>query len=301
MGAGPLLLAALHTPLHAGDIAGRKTGHSGSPRTSEPIVIRGQSDVVIRNVRITNPNGPCILVEDSANVRIHNVRLGPCRSEAIRAKRVDGLRVSRSTLRDAYRGVYALNSRRVQITRNDFLDFHRNIAQFDKVEGANSYIMWNYGDTGIGNARTEDLVNLYKSNGTSGSPIRVSHNHFRGGGRSRSGSGIMLGDNGGSHQLAYGNTLVEPGQVGIGVASGSHIRVARNRIYQPKRSWSNVALYVWNQSSTPCNNVRVDRNEVTWRNASGQRNGWWGGGGCGDVRESGNDFDAGLTRSIFGN
>lgn len=297
-----LFLATLHAPLQAGEIDGRQTGHAGSPRASAPLVIRGQTDVSIRSKRISNPDGPCIVIEDSVNVRLHNLQIGPCRSEGIRAKRVDGLSVTRSTITDTYKGIYALSSSRVRIVHNDFLGTHRNLVQFDKVNGPDSAIIRNLALSTPGNGRTEDLVNLYRSSGVSGSPIKVYYNHFRGGGRSRSGSGIMLGDNGGSHQIAYGNTLVDPGQVGIGVASGTNIRVARNRLFQGARVWSNVALYAWNQQpGSACGNVRVDRNEVTWKKADGQRYAWWSGGGCGDVRLIANDFDAGLTSAIFGN
>ena len=162
--------------------------------------------------------------------------------------------------------------------------------------------MRNVGDVPLGNAVTEDLISLYRSTGTPKSPIKVLRNRLRGGGRSPSGSGILLGDNGGSHQVAACNTLVEPGQVGIGVASGTNIDVLRNRLFHGPRPWSNLALYVWNQTpAAPCRNVRVEGNDVSWRNAEGESYGWWNGGGCGAVDRSGNDFDAGLTGAIFGN
>lgn len=297
-----LFLTTLHAPLQAGEIDGHQTGHAGSAGVSAPLVIRGQTDVSISSKRISNPDGPCILIEDSVDVRLHNLQIGPCGSEGIRAKRVDGLSVTRSTITDTYKGIYALSSSRVTIAHNDFLGTHRNLVQFDKVHGPDSAIIRNSAVSSPGNERAEDLVNLYRSSGVPDSPIMVYYNHFKGGGRSRSGSGIMLGDNGGSHQIAYGNTLVDPGQVGIGVASGTDIQVTRNRLVQEAQAWSNVALYAWNQQpGSPCDNVRIDRNQVSWKKADGRRYAWWNGGGCGDVRLNANDFDAGLTSAIFGN
>ena len=297
------LLASLLLPAaaHAADLADGGTGHAGRLTASGPVVVRGQSDVVIRDVRISNPSGPCILIEDSADVRVHNTRLGPCGAEAIRAKRADGLVVTRNTIGRSAKGVYALSSRRVRVVANEFVGVTRNLVQFDKVSGPDNYIVRNVGDLPPGNAVTEDLISLYLSDGTAKSPIKVLRNRLRGGGESASGSGILLGDNGGSHQVAACNTLVDPGQVGIGVASGTNIEVLRNRLFQSARPWSNAALYVWNQApGEDCRNVRVVGNEVTWRKADGQPYPWWNGGGCSAVRREANDFDAGLTAGVFG-
>jgi hypothetical protein len=105
----------------------------------------------------------------------------------------------------------------------------------------------------------------------------------------------MLGDGGGSHQLAQGNRLVNPGQVGIGVAAGSEIRVLDNLIYaSDELSWSNVGMYVWNQYES-CGYVEVSGNQVNWTAG----NAFWNGGGC-DLDEHGNNWDANVGPSIWG-
>lgn len=46
---------------------------------SPPIVISGKTNVTISNVKITNPSGPCILIENnSSQITITNSVLGPC-------------------------------------------------------------------------------------------------------------------------------------------------------------------------------------------------------------------------------
>jgi hypothetical protein len=108
----------------------------------------------------------------------------------------------------------------------------------------------------------------------------------------------MLGDGGGSHQLAQGNRLVNPGQVGIGVAAGSEIRVLDNLIYASGEPWSNVGMYVWNQYES-CGYVEVSGNQVNWTAGNGQPNSFWNGGGC-DLDEHGNNWDANVGPSIWG-
>ena len=113
---------------------------------------------------------------------------------------------------------------------------------------------------------------------------------MRNGGPSDSGSGIMLGDGGGSYQFVEGNVLVDPGQVGIGVASGTNMTVRWESGSIRRRFRGRiVGMYVWNQYDAACGNVEVSGNQVNWTNAGGSSNGWWGGGGCGEVNNYGND------------
>ena len=150
----------------------------------------------------------------------------------------------------------------------------------------------NRGQNELGGSNAEDLISVYSSNGTSSSPIRIMDNHLRSGGPSDSGSGIMLGDGGGANVIVQGNVLVNPGQVGIGVASGQHITVRNNIIYSESLPWSNTGLYVWNQYDSSCNDITVSGNQVNWTAAGGYQNAWWSGGGCSNVTVSGNNWDA---------
>lgn len=83
--------------------------------------------------------------------------------------------------------------------------------------------------------------------------------------------------------MIRGNTLADTGQVGIGVAGGSHIRVLGNVITSGAHPWSNVGLYVWNQGGTACSNIEVRDNRVTWRRADGRYNPTWVAGSCGPI------------------
>lgn len=71
---------------------------------------------------------------------------------------------------------------------------------------------------GIG-GDTEDIISIYNSGATNAiHPLVIENNAVEGATRSSgSGSGLMLGDEGGSHASARHNTLISPGQVEIGV------------------------------------------------------------------------------------
>jgi nitrous oxidase accessory protein NosD len=205
---------------------------------------------------------------------------------------VDGAVVEGNYITGTSNGVLVHRSDSVRVDSNAFVDAGRNFVQFDKVNGAGSSISGNRGQNELGGTNAEDLISLYLSNGTASSPIMVVGNHLRNGGPSDSGSGIMLGDGGGSYQFVEGNVLVEPGQVGIGVASGTNMTVRGNVVYSSALPWSNTGIYVWNQYPSACGNVEVSGNRVNWTNAEGRSNSWWEGGGCGEVNNYGNDWNA---------
>jgi hypothetical protein len=173
----------------------------------------------------------------------------------------------------------------LQVVENTALNSGRNFFQCDKCNGRGIRVNRNSMEQTrqFGVVALEDWINIYQSNGEQGSPIQVNHNRAKGYGDSDSGSFLILGDAGGSHQEAVGNIGVNPGQVGIGVASGVNIRVAGNKMYSIQWENSNVAFYSANFYSTECNahQFEADTNSANWRNSRGQHNRSWADGRCG--------------------
>jgi parallel beta-helix repeat protein len=264
---------------------------------SGPIDISGQSNVVIENLHISNPGGTCVTVTNGSNVTIRNSTIGPCGDDAVYLSDVANASVSGNYITDTNNGVLIHRSDSVRVDSNTFINAGRNFVQFDKVNGSGSSISGNRGQNELGGSNAEDLISVYWSNGTSSSPIRVVGNHLRNGGPSGSGSGIMLGDGNGTHQVVEDNVLVNPGQVGIGVASGNDIVVRNNKIYSEALSWSNVGLYVWDQYGG-CGSVEIAGNQVNWTAAGGYSNGFFNGGGC-DASVHDNDWNANIGPGIF--
>ena len=247
---------------------------------SGPIRISGRHNVTISGKQFTNLGSGtvAIVISNSSNITI--------------------LANDFSNVTGA---IYAVNSTNVKVMWNRF----RNIGNGTIGSGHSNYIQFNntWGgyighNKGIG-GDTEDLISIYKSGGSAASPLRIEYNQFEGTNwSSGSGSGLMLGDAGGRYITAAYNVFVSPGQVGIGVPGGSHIRILKNTIYGARRSQSNVGLYVWNQSGSTCSAIEVSGNKVRWYNASGTLNGAWNGGGCGTVSGwSANSWTASLSVS----
>lgn len=285
---------------------------------SDAIVLRNRSNVEIKALRIRGDVS--ITLENCQNITVVS-----CDLRSIRAAGCTGLRIYNNHLSDSTNngvhldgcedvvvqgnriesvasGVYAHRSTKVQVVGNLCIDvqgpFPRGqLAQFDQVTGPDNLIMGNVGVNHHGRSRAEDMINLFRSEGTARSPIRVEHNHLSGdpdrGSEdfSKSGSGIILGDGGGRYQLCVNNTLVSPGQVGIGVASGGDIWVSSNTVVGEISNVANVGIYTWNQyPDTEAGAVTVTRNRVEWTNADRRSNPYWNGGGFTRVTRSDNVF-----------
>lgn len=220
---------------------------------------------------------------NSTNVVIRDSIVGPCAGTGVRVRGSSGVKIEGSEFRDTDGGIYALASESVSVSDNTFRGTGRNPIQFDKVRGSGNAVVSNIIQNEPGNPLTEDSINIYMSGGTPESPLVVANNLIRGGGSSSSGSGIMVGDNGGSFTEVVENLLIEPGQVGIGVAGGHDITVRDNVVYSAARQWTNVGIYVWDQYDSDCSGIEVRGNLVEFYSSSGDPNRYFDGGNCGPI------------------
>ncbi len=257
-------------------------------KISEPLTIIGKSNVVIGGLRITSTNNCGIIIKNSKNVRIENCWIGPCAGEAIVIEGCVGVTITSNRIERVRSGVYALDSQKIVVTHNRCRDVQGpmprgQFVQFDKVSGAGNVISFNLAQNRFGQSHPEDVISLFKSSGTSNSPIAVIGNKIRGGGPSASGGGIMTGDGGGAWILVKDNVLVDPGQYGISISGGEHIQVIGNKIFGKQQPFTNVGLFVWKQSEAPCGNHVVKNNQVRWLNREGKENPCWNANNCGEI------------------
>lgn len=208
--------------------------------------------------------------------------------EAIHLERCNNVTIRANDFARVAQAITVLDSTNVRIEWNRYQDIlgpharvgknRANFVQLVRVKGG--AIADNKGKGGD----TEDIVSMYESGGSASSPFIIERNHFEGTNwTSTSGSGIALGDGTSSYSIVRNNILLNVGQVGAFIAGGTDHKIIDNVIYGEKRTLSNVGLYVWNQSSTPCAGHEVSRNRVSWRRADGASNPSWNAGNCGTV------------------
>jgi len=281
---GTLFLLVVMVPVSALS----RDSASADPKKSEPLVIDRKADLTISGLEIANPKGNGITIRNSKRIRIQDCKIGPCKGEAVNIYACEGVTVTENRFEAVSTGVYALNSRHIEVIRNRCRNVHGpfprgQLAQFDKVTGGENRINHNLALNILGKSNPEDVINIYKSSGTPDDPIQVIGNEIRGGGPSGSGGGIMTGDSGGAYIVVKDNILVDPGQYGIAIAGGHHIQILDNKIFGKRQPFTNVGIYVWNQSKAPSHDHTVKGNRVRWFNKGGIENTCWDAKNCGTV------------------
>ena len=160
-----------------------------SATIQSPQQFNNTTSQTISGLRITNSNGSCITITNSSNIIIENCIFSSYNSEAIIIENSSNITIRNCIFKDIGNGIYALNSTGVKISYNQFLNLRKfgargQFVQFNNVFGIGNEILYNVGENIIGNSSSEDLVNIYKSNGTAANPILIKGNRFRGGGPS---------------------------------------------------------------------------------------------------------------------
>lgn len=214
---------------------------------------------------------------------------------AVRLQKSQRIEIKKSRFENVTSAIRLVNSEGpIRINENSALNPGRNFFQCDKCYGPGIEITNNILEhyAPYGTDLLEDFINIFSSGGTEQSPIRVNHNRAKsnGEGVSVSGSFIILGDFGGEHQEAVNNLGINPGQVGIGVASGHHILVSHNSMYSDLiEGLSNTAYYSWRtpDHAPDCSHHTFTNNRANWTCGRqgvcryGQLNRAWSPGNCG--------------------
>jgi hypothetical protein len=260
-------------------------------KTVSPYVIDGKSNMTISNIKITSTDQNCLTINNCNNIVIQYSEFGDSKKIGINIFNCKNITINDCFFYYVGTGVYVQKSSGIKITNSKFLNmqgpFPRGqYVQFNQVSGAGNSISNNVGESVVHANNAEDLINIFQSNGTPGSPIIVSHNEFNGSGDSHSGGGIALGDKGGSYIVAENNILVNPGQYGMAIAGGSHISMLNNVVYGKQQDFTNIGMFAWNQEGNgkTSDSIEISGNRVNYTNKSGGRNDFWHHKNAGDIK-----------------
>lgn len=267
---------------------GQGARYTGSYSKSSAIQHVGKSNFVIEGLEFTNSDNKYLIVLYSCeNVIIRNNKFTSAPTKlAIYLDNCKNVTIIDNTFENIQSGLVAHNSEGIKFEYNDVTNVVGplkgggpigNMAIFDKVRGSGNSISYNVSENFPGESSPEDLINLNQSHGTAQSPIMVKGNWIRGGGPSSSGGGIILGDVGGSYQIAEDNIVVDAGQYGISIAGGHNMTLRNNKIFGSRKPYTNVGLYAvnWSESLGKSHNITISNNEINYVNREGKLNNWW--------------------------
>jgi hypothetical protein len=249
---------------------------------TKKIRLVGAHDIIITGENIIGGSAPCIELYECYNITIVHNKLSASSQTGISLFNCYNINIQHNHINNVSTAVYAENIHqgRIVVNNNQFLNMQGpyprgQCVQFNNVNGPGNEICYNKCENIGGRSNPEDAINLYKSNGMPGSPIIIKGNWIRGGGPSKSGGGIMLGDSGGSYQIALNNILVDPGQYGIAISGGDRNAIIANSIYGRAQRFTNVGLYVAGYNGAICTNSTVKLNRVNYFNNSQKANHSW--------------------------
>lgn len=278
---------------------------SSSTSAGGAVSYTGRSNFTISNLTISGGNVPCIKLTNCNNVYITACNLKNSTDVGIELDNCTNVTIEKNNLSNVAAGVVANNcAGGINVYTNQMENMQGQVhsgafVQFTSVSGSNNNISFNKMQNVLGQSNPQRAIDIVSSNGTASSPIIIDQNQIRGGGPNSSGGGIMLGDGGGSYQIARNNVLADPGQFGMAISGGSGISLTNNTIYARQQSFTNVGLYVWSQASR-ISNCTVSGNQVNFANSSGYVNGSWL--ASGEATPSGwntNNWNANISESVL--
>ncbi|MDO3624730.1 right-handed parallel beta-helix repeat-containing protein [Mucilaginibacter sp. BT774] len=254
-------------------------------KVNNPVVISGQNNITIKGYLIVGGASNCIYLRDCSNVHITKCKLLDSKKVGILLENCKNVLIDSCYITNVQTGVNAKNSVTVKVNYNYFRNMNGPFpagcaVQFNNVSAPASQINYNKVENIAGQAQhPQDLLSVYKSNGMPGDSIQVIGNWIRGGqviNDSGGAAGIVLGDVGGSYQVARYNVVINGGFVGMQVQGGSHIKMDHNTIYSSPTAYSNDGLSYGNYSGQPSTDVEISYNKIKFFNRNGKEaDCWW--------------------------
>ncbi|MDO3643694.1 right-handed parallel beta-helix repeat-containing protein [Mucilaginibacter sp. L3T2-6] len=249
---------------------------------SKVINLDGVHDITISGKAITGGSVPAITLSNCYNVHITQNSLTNSTEVGIHLYHCYNITVDYNYIANVSTGVYVDHPTGggTVVDNNQMLNmqgpFPRGqFVQFNNVKGAGNEIKYNKLQNILGQSSSQEAINLYMSNGTPSSPIQVVGNWIKGGGPNSASGGIQLGDTGGSYQVASGNIMVDPGQMGLSISGGDHISFINNTVYAKAQYFTNVGVVVWGQAGSKVTNATVSGNKINFKNSANSQNDNW--------------------------
>ena len=287
-------------------------------------VISNQHHQMYSHLNVSTTSGDCVQVTNSSDITIEASQIGPCGGNGVNISGSSAIRVFDNYVHpetlspgccDNNDGILVTNSSSVAVQGNVIAYSESNVETTVASNGLSvvgNFLLnprgpfprgqnvqaWGATDVLVANNYTlssadtkrylypddqEDSINF----GT-GTGFTALDNYITGG-QSPTGCGLIADDGANAVRFLH-NRLVDSGQCGVAVASGTGQVLEGNKIINrnPVEGGGNTALYIWSQYKVPCGGVALSGNVATEIRADGSQSGFWDGGGCAPVVTSGN-------------
>ena len=238
-------------------------------------------------INIQGSAGANVTIQNVTGVALDPGSRGKLRGEFVSASTINSLTVQNCSMYGVSYGVelYGGAVSSVRIVNNlagnlddrssdgngGFLATRKTLGHFvifeQVVAAKGAEIGWNQVVNTIGSTSNEDVINIYKSQGSAGYPINVHDNYAEGYSSPPSdlytGTGVIADGDGLNPQTAYlninANEFVHNSGTGVAIASGHDVHATNNRVVScgvdSLGNWYSApfaqAVYLWNYNGTP--------------------------------------------------
>jgi parallel beta-helix repeat protein len=256
-------------------------------KASAPINLSGQSNITISGDSINVGNGSTIgiYLANCSNVHITKCKVLNSTNDGIQLYNCTNVIIDSCFITNVRAGVNAKYCTTVKVNSNQFLNMNGpypsgNFVQLNNVKGGGIQVNNNRCEDVAGIAKhPQDGISIYQCNGLLGDSVQVIGNWIRGGqviNDSGGAAAVVLGDVGGSYQVARNNIVVNGGFVGMQIQGGNNIKMDHNTIYSSSTPYSNCGLCFGNYSGASSSNIYIGYNKVRYYQTSGaEMDEWW--------------------------
>jgi hypothetical protein len=265
---------------------------------SGPIDITDAAFASYVGLHITSDAGPCVRIVGGSHVTVSASEIGPCAGNGVEVSGGDSITIQDSYVHpehpakgccDTGDGVFATGTTNLTLAGNviAFGEANIEVGTSSHVHVTGNFLLnpQNAGSRGqnfqswgamsdvtvLGNYALSSTDAAYKFPEKQEDSINfgftttiVAKGNYVSGGHSASGCGIIA-DEAANSVTFQDNVLVDTGQCGIGIASGTNQLVDGNKILNstPVAGGGNTGLVVWKQYSDPCGPVTLSNNVST--------------------------------------
>lgn len=269
---------------------GTTTGTTGTStkfiyKASAPINLTGQSNITISGDSINGGSTVGMRLTNCTNVHITKCKVQNSTTDGIQLYNCTNVTIDSCFITNVRAGVNAMYCTTVKVNYNQFLNMNGpypsgNFVQLNNVNGGGIQVNYNRCEDIAGVAQhPQDGLSIYQCNGLPGDSVQVIGNWIRGGqvqNDSGGAAGIVLGDVGGSYQVARNNIVVNAGFVGMQVQGGNHIKMDHNTIYSISTPYSNCGLCFGNYSGATSSDIYMGYNKIRFYQKTGaEMDAWW--------------------------
>jgi hypothetical protein len=295
---------------------------------SGPLDLTDAGDASFTLLHITSDAGPCVRIAKSSHVTITASEIGPCGGNGVEIASSDSITIADSYIHpehpasgccDTGDGVFATGATNLTL-HGDVIAFGEaniEVTQSQHVKVLGNFLLnpQNAGSRGQnfqswggvtdvlvqGNYALSSTDAQYKYPEKQEDSINfgftsqiVAKDNYVTGGHSPSGCGIIA-DEAANGVSFSNNVLVDTGQCGISIASGTTQVVDGNKIINstPVAGGGNTGLVVWKQYPDACGPVTVSNNVSSeLKPDMTTESGYWNGGGCDPTTLTNNTWDS---------